>query len=488
MQRLAIAGGVIAALVGLGYRLHDFGRYGFWNDEAWVALSTRIDDAAQLRLAVACSPALWTLLLRPLAVLPDPEVSLRLLPLACSLATLWLAWRLGGRLGGHALGGTLAVLLVALDPTSIQYAKELKQYSAEALLTLAALAVVVDVACDGRGLVALTALLVVGLGLSNAQLFVSPAVLGGLLVCAVVARDRRLALRVAVGGAIVAAVSAAFYVGVVRAWRSDALQAFWAGSYLPSHDVRATAARAWTGLQAVLGPGLGPHARWIALGATVLLLGTRAGRPVATVLVFLVLELVVLARLELVPFGVPRISLFWSTAVLVVIGAAAARIVVALAQRPVLRPVAALALVALLAIILRERPWSRMADVEFPEDVGRLIRRMERQRRAEDLVLVYDRSMYTYGYYATRAPMLMPFPPSSVGFMPLFDDSALHVVSAATVPGVLDRAPTGARVWFVGSRFRGRDASTVRRTLASRGTIEIDRRRPNAMLLRATLR
>jgi hypothetical protein len=58
--------------------------------------------------------------LRPLARLPlPPEISLRLLPLGFGLATLWLAWRLGGRLAGHPLGGLLGLALVAVDPVSV---------------------------------------------------------------------------------------------------------------------------------------------------------------------------------------------------------------------------------------------------------------------------------------------------------------------------------------------------------------------------------
>jgi hypothetical protein len=45
-RRLLWAGIVGAlAIVGVVVRLRDFGRYGFWNDEPWVALSTRVEGA-----------------------------------------------------------------------------------------------------------------------------------------------------------------------------------------------------------------------------------------------------------------------------------------------------------------------------------------------------------------------------------------------------------------------------------------------------------
>ena len=146
-------------------------------------------------------------------------------------------------------------------------------------------------------------------------------------------------------------------------------------------------------------------------------------------------------------------------------------------------------LAAGLALMLRGRPWVEMAAVDLPEDVGRLVRRMERRRRPDDLVLLYGRSLYTYGYYARRTPALMPFPPSSVGFLPIFDDSALLVVTAETVSRVLDGVTPGARrVWFVGSRFRGNDATVIAAALAARWRIDVRRRRPNALLLRASRR
>ena len=61
----AVAGSV--ALAALVYRLQDVGRYGFWNDEAWVALSTRVAGFAQFWLSLSTTPILWAATLRPLA-------------------------------------------------------------------------------------------------------------------------------------------------------------------------------------------------------------------------------------------------------------------------------------------------------------------------------------------------------------------------------------------------------------------------------------
>ena len=96
------AAACVVGLVGVVLRIATVGRPGFWNDEAWVALSTRVSGVAQFLLSLSVTPVLWAALLRPLALLPlPPEISLRLLPFAFGVATLWLAWRLGWRLVDH---------------------------------------------------------------------------------------------------------------------------------------------------------------------------------------------------------------------------------------------------------------------------------------------------------------------------------------------------------------------------------------------------
>ena len=53
-------------LAGVVLRLWGFGAYGFWIDEAWVAISTRVTGVGQTLLALSATPLGWGLLLRPL--------------------------------------------------------------------------------------------------------------------------------------------------------------------------------------------------------------------------------------------------------------------------------------------------------------------------------------------------------------------------------------------------------------------------------------
>src|SRR5206468_1298012 len=105
----ALAWGV--GLAGLAYRIRELGRYGFWNDEAWVALSTRVQGVAQFRLSLGPTPVLWAATLRLLAPLPlAPEVALGLtLSVGVALANAQLF------VGPPLLGALLADAIATED-------------------------------------------------------------------------------------------------------------------------------------------------------------------------------------------------------------------------------------------------------------------------------------------------------------------------------------------------------------------------------------
>src|SRR5262249_39197258 len=133
------AAACVVGLVGVALRVFSLGRPGFWADEAWVAISTRVSGVEQFLVSLSHGPFRWVALLRPPALLPlPPEVALRLLPLGFGIATLWLAWRLGGRLAGNLLGALLGLAVVAVDPVSVVWAQQLKPYTAEAALAVLA--------------------------------------------------------------------------------------------------------------------------------------------------------------------------------------------------------------------------------------------------------------------------------------------------------------------------------------------------------------
>src|SRR5262249_6330154 len=135
---VAAVAAVVVSAAGIAYRQRWLGAYGFWNDEAWVAITTRVPLGSQVVLSLSVTPPGRALLLR-LAPADAPEWALRAVPFLFGCATIWMAWFLGQALGGR-LAGALAVAAVALDPLEIAFAKQLKQYTAESFFTLLTLA------------------------------------------------------------------------------------------------------------------------------------------------------------------------------------------------------------------------------------------------------------------------------------------------------------------------------------------------------------
>src|SRR5262249_11707986 len=283
-------------LVGVALRVWGFGQYGFWNDEAWVAISTRVEGARQILLALCVTPLLWGLLLRPLALVGPPEVALRLLALAFGVLTMWLAWRLGRRLPGHPAGGLLALPLGAVDPVSITWAQQLKHYGAEAALTLLAFLAAAAVVRRGGAIdvAGLVAVLTLGVTLSNAHLLVAPPLLAVLAGHALLMRDRAQQRRIAVAAVVVALWTLAWFVVLVRPWLPPAMHAYWQTQYAP-RDLHALGAFLDTSATQLLAPALGPYGTWIVLAGLAVLLATGDGRPAAIAMLPLAGELVPLS-------------------------------------------------------------------------------------------------------------------------------------------------------------------------------------------------
>jgi hypothetical protein len=207
----------VVALAGFWVRLLDFGRWGFWNDVAWVALATRVATPGQFWLSLSITPIGWASLLKLLSFLPGrPELTLRLLPMAFGLATLWAAHRTGRALGG-GLAALLAVAAIAFDPFSVAYARTLKHYTAETCFALLAFLAAIRFARSRatRDLAALALVLGVGVLFANAQLFLAPPLLAAVLGGPLLGRDWPTAGRVALAGAAVAAWDAACFAVLI---------------------------------------------------------------------------------------------------------------------------------------------------------------------------------------------------------------------------------------------------------------------------------
>ena len=236
----------------------------------------------------------------------------------------------------------------------------------------------------------------------------------------------------------------------------------------------------YTGL---LWSGLGPYGIWLALAGVVTLSTTRTARWAALAAILLVTSQVALSAAGRVPLDVARTQLFVTTVLLVLTGAAAGHVIAWLWRRPSLRP-AAVGATALLAVLVARGHPSPASQRSIPEDLGPLLRIMERERQAGDRILLYRSSLFVWGYYRTDPPVLEPFPEIANGFVVAVDDPDVVVVPPGQVAQPVALAFTGARrVWFVGSRFRHGDEALILSALATRGHVLRLERRSRAILV-----
>ena len=196
----------------------------FWLDEGWVAVTTRF-PLSQLPDVTNSTPIGWSALLR-LVTVPGTQSS-RLLPLAFAGAAVviayWFARQLGWQRRAAAVcAGVLAGTSALLSPAMLAR-DDLKQYTADACLSLLVLALTSRLERDWSRsrLAALSVACWGGMLFSDAVTFVGAAAFTALCVTALARRNwRRLAESCAVG-----AVTAVLMYGVYEVFDERAVTA-----------------------------------------------------------------------------------------------------------------------------------------------------------------------------------------------------------------------------------------------------------------------
>jgi hypothetical protein len=323
---LVLALGVLA--------VHDVGymfRQPYWNDEAWVAVTTRY-PLSDLAATTSSTPIGWSLLARIFTI--GASESARVVPLAFAglavIAAYWLGRGLSWRSRAEqVLAGTLAGLAVVIVPAML-VRDDLKQYTADAFVTLLILTLTsrLERGWSRRGLVALSAAVWGGMLLSDAAAFVGVAAISALFVVQVARRAWGRLAEVAVTGAVTAVAMLGVYeLFDARAANSLGASTYWDGYYVP---LGKGAGASWTFITKMLGHlrahiGLGPA--WLAIPLVVAGLCTLGwlGRPaVAAAAAALWPEMIVISGLKVYPFGDLRTStwLIAITAAVAAIGVA----------------------------------------------------------------------------------------------------------------------------------------------------------------------
>lgn len=182
-----------------------------WYDEAALALNIArrgfVDLVAPLDFLQAAPPLfLWAE--RAMVLLFGVnEWALRVVPLVCGILTAPMMWRVARRLLSAPVA-VLAVALVALSPTLVRYAAEVKPYASDALVTLLILDQTIAAAQGRSGIAEWRRLALVGLAAivsSTPSVFVLAGVIAFMVSSALLAKDpvwgrRAIALAVLWGG------------------------------------------------------------------------------------------------------------------------------------------------------------------------------------------------------------------------------------------------------------------------------------------------
>jgi len=246
---------VLALTVGTFARIRQWaGGRSLWLDEVLIAdnLVQRgfIDLVREPLLHSQAAPVLWLWLERLCVELfGTSERSLRIIPLLAGLAALGLTFLLARQVLPRVLV-PIPVVVVALHPQLIYYSNEVKQYSMDVVVVLVLILMSFRIPArpvDGPALRRLAAAGVVAIWLSHASIFALTGVSVVLVLRAVLQRDLRRAVRVALVLSPWLVSLAISYVAVLRPLtQNQPLSDFWAYTFPTSAlDLPAWFVRRW---------------------------------------------------------------------------------------------------------------------------------------------------------------------------------------------------------------------------------------------------
>jgi hypothetical protein len=403
---------MVALLCLLVLVFHDVGyllSQSYWNDESWVAVTTRF-PLTQLPAVTSSTPIGWSFLLRFFTF--GHGQSGRLLPLAfaavAAIPAYWLARRLNWKDSAAAIvAGALAAAAVLLVPAML-VRDDLKQYTADACMALVILAATarLERQWSRRGLVLLSVAAWGGMLLSDAAAFTGVAALGAVCLLQLLRRDwRRLA-----EAAVAAVATALLVLGVYKLFVARSvvpgLTRYWQGFYVPTGNGAAASARFVVHMFEVDRSyfGLGPS--WLAIPLVLAGLVTigRLGRPATAVAIAALWpEMLILGALRRYPFLDLRTSTFLITitAVVAAIGVAGiCALVRAWLRGGQLATVVAvgLAAVALTGFGLAAGPYLR-SHLILSEPIRQQTQYVAAHAAPADLILVSANANWGFAYY-----------------------------------------------------------------------------------------
>jgi hypothetical protein len=432
----------------------------FWLDEAWVADATRVPWRLVAGLT-GPSPLGWTVLLR---LIPgDGAQRFRLITLIFAALAVLAAYALGRELRlMPVVAGTVVAVGVLLSPVMLVN-DELKQYSAEAFVSVLLLYFVARVETVwSRSRLSLLCI-VAGLALlvTNSAVFVGVAAVASLGIVALAQRRWRRLAEVAIAGAGMLVIQGLIYVTIDKPHQITSLSSYWNGYYVPRHG----------GLSGVVsfvrhtGAAVTPYFGFRVFAITVVLaLGGLATlvwlRRVALALTtpLTIGAVMVASAFRKYPFLDLRTSTFWMVMVVVLMGIGAAGALRAVGSRSLI----AAGLVAAVAF----GGWYHVTDPylrvrSLPnEDVRAQIAYFDTHYRSGDiLVLGYTASWGFAFYQHGLTPVYRHVDYAGTGFVPeypnvdwiveMLNRNPSDVVAAWNSARAKASLHPGARIWII---------------------------------------
>lgn len=440
----------------------------YWLDESWVALTERA-PLSQLLMTAASTPIGWVGLM--LLVPGGGEQHQRLLPLAFAIGTVIFAYLFARDLrwptpGYGRIAGTVTALLVAIAPIAL-LRQDLKQYTADAFVTLLILWLVVrlEATWSGRRLWTLAAISVVGSLVSYASMFVVAAAFVALVVVAAVQRRRRRLIDTVIAGAATASGLIIVALVFILPGVSDALATYWKSSYLSLGDGPwALIGEIWDRFDA-LAPLLGFKWAWLAVlfAITGVVVVARLGRMAAAlILPILYVEMIALGLLDKYPFLNQRTSHFLLLLTVAFAAIGISGLAASLQRR--WRTIGSFALIAMVAFVFYAvSPYIGIESIPN-EDARSQARSVEENFRPGDTILVSSPGRWAFAYYwDVDDPVFAPNARSANGYSIGYDEDYIVIAPGRTPSEVedgLDEAlhaasnPNGSgRIWLVRSHM-----------------------------------
>jgi hypothetical protein len=498
-ERRLTVGVLVTLMAGslLAHDLHRMMTQPLWRDEDWVAVTLRVPFDRILSLT-STTPVAFTALLR---VTPHwSPSSLRVLPLAFTVAAVVPAWYLGREIDRY--GWLTRVVLaagVAFAPAML-VRHDLKQYTAEAFDALIVLWLLARLEAEWsrRRLVVLGAVLAASTLLSNGAMFLGPAVLACLAVVLVVRRDARRLGELAVVGVATLAFDLVVFLAVDRPADTPSLRAYWAAFYIPTSGGIADTFhfihfRAGAELQSV---GLGPSLVVVALVVVGMVTLVGTGFPaLAMVVPAATVEQLVAAGAHRYPLWDPRTSTWFSVLVTVMalIGlTGATRAAWSLLRRHRSTVGISLGIAGMLAVVVvvvgLAGPYLQAAraavDTTTPlEDVRGQVQTIQAEQRPGDVIVANTDAGFGLSIYWPAQPELVSdqarletfritYPPADRVVVAVTISTPAEINAVRTAVAVASTWP-GARVWVVMSHWHPAERATMLATLQHYGTLGV---------------